>query len=58
VAVRPLEASGLFREVRAALPPGAYRPPAAAAMLGILREVCAELVAEAAARLGQPRPEP
>jgi hypothetical protein len=58
VAVRPLEASGLFREVRAALPPGAYRPPAAAAMLGILREVCADLVTEAAARLREPRPEP
>jgi hypothetical protein len=56
--VRPLEASGLFREVRAALPPGAYRPPAAAAMLGILREVCADLVTEAAARLREPRPEP
>jgi len=56
VAVRPLEASGLAREVRAALPPGAYRPPAATAMLGILREVCDALVAEAAARLRGKQP--
>jgi DNA-binding transcriptional LysR family regulator len=53
IVVRPLVAKGLSREVRAALPRGAYRPPAAVAMLDVLREVCRELVAEAARRLGQ-----
>jgi hypothetical protein len=54
--VRPLGASGLSRRVRAALPPGAYRPPAATAMLQVLREVCQGLVAEAARRLDCPPP--
>jgi DNA-binding transcriptional LysR family regulator len=53
VTVRPLDATGLRRDVLAALPSGAYRPPAATAMLAVLREVCRELVAEAARRLGQ-----
>jgi DNA-binding transcriptional LysR family regulator len=56
VVVRPLEAAGLSRRVRAALPPGAYRPPAATAMLQVLREVCQGLVAEAARRLDRPPP--
>jgi DNA-binding transcriptional LysR family regulator len=56
IVVRPLQARGLFRQVRAALPPGPYRPPAALAMLEVLREVCAGLLADAARRLGQPRP--
>jgi len=53
VTVRPLEASGLRRSVLAALPAGAYRPPGAAAMLEVLREVCQGLAAEAALRLRQ-----
>jgi DNA-binding transcriptional LysR family regulator len=53
VTVRPLEATGLRRVVLAALPAGAYRPPGAGAMLEVLREVCQELVADAARRLGQ-----
>jgi DNA-binding transcriptional LysR family regulator len=52
IVVRPLQAKGLSRQVRAALPPGAYRPPAAMAMLEVLREVCDRLVADAAQRLG------
>jgi DNA-binding transcriptional LysR family regulator len=42
----------LERWVRAALPPGAYRSPAAAAMIDVLREVADELVGEARARMG------
>ena len=53
ITVRPLEASGLRRSVLAALPAGAYRPPGAAAMLEVLREVCQGLAAEAALRLRQ-----
>jgi DNA-binding transcriptional LysR family regulator len=55
IAVRPLEAVGLSRTVRAALPSAAYRPPAATAMLAVLRGVCDTLVADAARRLDQPR---
>jgi DNA-binding transcriptional LysR family regulator len=54
IVVRPLEATGLSRRVRAALPRGAYRPPAATAMLQVLPEVCQGLVADAARRLGRP----
>lgn len=54
IAVRPLDARGLRRHVRAALPPGAYRPPAALAMLDVLRDVNDGLVADAARRLRQP----
>jgi DNA-binding transcriptional LysR family regulator len=53
VIVRPLDARGLRRSVRAALPAGAYRPPAADAMLEVLREVCDRLVADAERRLGR-----
>jgi DNA-binding transcriptional LysR family regulator len=53
VVVRPLEARGLSRQVRAALPLGSYRPPAATAMLRILHEVCEGIVADAADRLHQ-----
>jgi DNA-binding transcriptional LysR family regulator len=53
VTVRPLDAKGLRRSVRAALPAGTYRPPAAEAMLEVLREVCDRLVADATRRLGQ-----
>jgi DNA-binding transcriptional LysR family regulator len=55
IIVRPLQGTGLFRQVRAALPAGAYRPPAAVAMLAALREVCDRLVADAARRLGRPQ---
>jgi DNA-binding transcriptional LysR family regulator len=55
IAVRPLEAKGLARQVRAALPPGVYRPPAATAMLEVLREVCERLVADAGRRLRRRR---
>ena len=55
VTVRPLEAKGLSRSVRAALPAGSYRPPAAIAMLDVLRDVCDRLVADAAVLLGQRR---
>jgi DNA-binding transcriptional LysR family regulator len=55
IAVRPLVAKGLSRQVRAALPAGAYRPPAAMAMVEVLREVCQRLVADATRRLRQPR---
>jgi DNA-binding transcriptional LysR family regulator len=54
--VRPLEATGLSRRVRAALPPGAYRPPAATAMLQVLAEVCQGLVVDATRRLDRPAP--
>jgi hypothetical protein len=54
IAVRPLDVRGLRRCVRAALPPGAYRPPAALAMLDVLRDVNDGLVADAARRLRQP----
>jgi DNA-binding transcriptional LysR family regulator len=55
IAVRPLEAKGLSRQVRAALPPVVYRPPAATAMLEVLREVCERLVADAGRRLRRKR---
>jgi DNA-binding transcriptional LysR family regulator len=51
IVVRPLEAHGLSRQVGAALSPGAYRPPAATAMVGVLVEVCRALEAEAGRRL-------
>jgi DNA-binding transcriptional LysR family regulator len=57
IVVRPLAATGLSRRVRAALPPGAYRPPAATAMLGVLQQVCRGLVADAARRLDRPPPQ-
>jgi DNA-binding transcriptional LysR family regulator len=50
VTVRPLEAKGLSRSVRAALRAGEYRPPAALAMLDVLKDVCDRLVADAARR--------
>ena len=51
IVVRPLVAHGLSRQVRAALPPGAYRPPAATAMIDLLGGICRTLEAEAASRL-------
>lgn len=54
IAVRPLEATGLSRRVRAALPPAGYRSPAATAMLDILSELGSRLVTEATRRLAQP----
>jgi DNA-binding transcriptional LysR family regulator len=51
IVVRPLEAQGLSRQVRAALSPSPYRPPAATAMVGLLRQVCRSLEAEAGRRL-------
>jgi DNA-binding transcriptional LysR family regulator len=51
VVVRPLVAHGLSRQVRAALPPGAYRPPAATAMIDLLGGICRTLQAEATSRL-------
>lgn len=56
IVVRPIEATGLSRRVRAALPPGDYRPPAATAMLGVLQQVCRGLVADASRRLERPPP--
>ncbi|MBX7265791.1 LysR family transcriptional regulator [Micromonospora sp. Llam7] len=51
IAVRPLDASGLFRRVRAAIPATGYRSPAALAMVEILRLVCADLIKVADQRL-------
>lgn len=51
IVVRPLDSPALIRRVRAALPPGTYRHPAAMAMIDILREVCADLVSEAHHRI-------
>ena len=51
IVVRPLAAHGLSRQVRAALPPGAYRPPAATAMIDLLGGICRTVEAEAASRL-------
>jgi DNA-binding transcriptional LysR family regulator len=56
IVIRPLEGRGLTRRVQAALSPGAYRPPAAAAMVEVLQAVCQTLVAEAKPRL-EPRPQ-
>jgi DNA-binding transcriptional LysR family regulator len=58
IAVRPLVAKGLSRRVRAALPASAYRPPAATAMLEVLREVSEQLITDAARRLDEPAPKP
>jgi hypothetical protein len=52
VTVRPLDAKGLRRSVRAALPAGTYRPPAAEAMLEVLREVCDRLVDDGRGGIG------
>lgn len=51
IVLRPLEAQGLSRQVRAALSPGPYRPPAATAMVEVLVGVCRALEAEAGRRL-------
>lgn len=51
IVVRPLDAPGLFRKVRLALPPGTYRSPATAAMVAILREACIDLALHAVRRL-------
>jgi DNA-binding transcriptional LysR family regulator len=53
IVVRPLEAKGLFRRVRAALPTGTYRPPAALVMVKVLKDVCDRLAADATRRLGE-----
>lgn len=55
IAVRPLDGRGLSRRVRAALPAGTYRSPAAVAMLDILRDVSDRLIADATRRLGTVR---
>jgi molybdate transport repressor ModE-like protein len=51
IAVREISAPGMVRRVRAALAPGRYRPPAAEAMLAVLREVAAGVADEAARHL-------
>jgi molybdate transport repressor ModE-like protein len=51
IAVRPITAPPMVRQVRAALAPGHYRPPAADAMLAVLREVAAGVADEAARHL-------
>jgi DNA-binding transcriptional LysR family regulator len=58
VAVREVDAPALVRQVGVAMSPGRYRPPAAEAMADLLEEVAAELMEEAAGRLGgdQARP--
>lgn len=53
VAVCGLQAHGLVRTVSAAMPPGRYTPPAAAAMTELLAGVAAELMRAAAGRLGR-----
>lgn len=52
IVVRSLDSRMLLRQVRVALPPGSYRSPATPAMLQIFREICADMKAEAARRLG------
>jgi DNA-binding transcriptional LysR family regulator len=54
VAVRPVDSPVLFRRVSAALSQGGYRAPAATAMVEVLEEVSADLVAEANQRLDRP----
>jgi DNA-binding transcriptional LysR family regulator len=65
IVVRPLEVAGdlLTRRVEVAMPSGLFRPPAVAAMVGVLEEVCAELpqprtptAPKAMARGGRQRP--
>lgn len=51
VAVRPVDSPVLFRKVSAVLYRGNYRPPAATAMVEVLREVSASLITEANQRL-------
>lgn len=48
VLVRELDAPSLVRKVSVAMAPGRYRPPAATAMAGLLKEVAAELADELA----------
>jgi DNA-binding transcriptional LysR family regulator len=48
IAVRELDAPSLVRKVSVAMPPGRYRPPAAAAMGQALSDVATELIDEAA----------
>ena len=47
IEVRPVSRPELVRRVRAALPPGAYRSPAAEALLAILGEVASTVVSDA-----------
>jgi hypothetical protein len=51
--VEAAQRAELELQALAGLPAGAYRPPAAAAMLEVLREVCDRLVADAERRLRQ-----
>jgi DNA-binding transcriptional LysR family regulator len=53
IAIRPLEVEGdlLTRRVGVAMPAGLYRPPASAAMVEILEEVCRGLRRETMAQL-------
>jgi len=53
IAVRELDAPSLVRKVSVAMPPGRYRPPAAAAMAQALSDVATELIDEAAHVLSQ-----
>jgi len=52
IVIRPLEVEGdlLTRRVGVAMPTGPYRPPAVAAMVEILEEVCADVRDEGKAR--------
>ena len=47
IAVRPVSRPELVRRVRAALPPGAYRSPAAQALLAVLGETAPTVVSDA-----------
>jgi DNA-binding transcriptional LysR family regulator len=53
IAIRALEVEGdlLTRDVGVAIAAGSYRPPAVAAMVAMLEDVCGRLAAEARARL-------
>lgn len=53
IVIRPLEVEGdlLTRRVGVAMPTSAYRPPAVAAMVTILEDVCAELRGDGTARV-------
>jgi DNA-binding transcriptional LysR family regulator len=53
IVVRRLDSALLAREVSAALPAGAYTPPAATAMLATLHTVCTRLAADARKRLAR-----
>lgn len=54
IAIRNLHSDTLRRKVRIALPAKRYRSPATEAMIGVIKEICAQVDAEATARLSRP----